>query len=103
TTGGPGSLTAAYGWSPMPSSSVEESCAQEIVEFVDGGDFFGGGFGIVGQADELDGGFVDHDIPGARIAVARLADRTDGDDRLFLGQFEFVIQFIGSVKIRHLQ
>ena len=59
-------------------------------------------FDIVREADEFDERVGDDHEAAPGVPVPRLADAADVNDRLFVGDLEPVVQFVGAVEVRAL-
>ena len=62
--------------------------------------FFHDCFDVILQADKLNVRIRHDDEAASGVAVTRLADRANVDDRLLVRQLELVIEFVGTVKVR---
>src|SRR6266516_4353979 len=78
---------------------VAEAVAQEIVEIGDVVDLANGGVDVVFDALETHDVSVEHDVAGAPVAVARLADRADVDQRLARVELVDVVDLLGGVEL----
>ena len=75
------------GFEPKGSAAFAESIAQEILKLGNAVNLFDRGIDIVIDATELNGIFVQKDVTGAGIEIARLTDGADVAKRLSAVQF----------------